>query len=287
MGRVAHIGDSFGGDAIGRLAAPARIGIFHCAEITNNLVYLLRYFGLSTIILVVLLDIWSSCMVNRSRVKEKSDVQPQGAGGEDANSFYAVAEAGAIYVGTRLRLLRANAGLSIRALAERSGLNVNTLSLIENGRTSPSVSTLQQLAQALQQPVTRFFETDLGTQKVVHQRAGERPRAVFSHGTMEDLAAGMSRFGAEPIIVTLEPRSDSGRNPIVHTGREFVYCLEGRLSYTVDTETYSLELGDSLLFEAYLPHRWENLASEPARILLVLCPLDERDQPAERHFPLA
>ncbi|MFZ5910949.1 MAG: cupin domain-containing protein [Chloroflexota bacterium] len=226
-------------------------------------------------------------MANRSHVKEKSEVQPQVVGVEDTVPSYSVAGAGPIDVGARLRLMRANTGLSIRALAERSGLNVNTLSLIENGRTSPSVSTLQQLAQALQQPVTRFFETGLGTQKVVHQRAGERPRAMFSHGTMEDLAAGMPRFGAEPIIVTLEPHADSGRDPIVHTGREFVYCLEGRLSYTVDTETYLLEPGDSLFFEAYLPHRWKNVDSMPSRILLVLCPLDERDQPAERHFPLS
>ncbi len=225
-------------------------------------------------------------MANRLRAKEQDEIHTSVAGSEDASPFSPVAGAEAIDVGARLRFLRANAGLSIRALAERSGLNVNTLNLIENGRTSPSVSTLQQLAQALQQPVTRFFETDLGMQKVVHQRAGERPRARFSHGTMEDLAAGMPRFGAEPIIVTLEPHADSGRNPIVHTGREFVYCLEGRLSYTVDAETYSLEPGDSLLFEAYLPHRWKNLDSVPARILLVLCPLDERDQPAERHFPL-
>ena len=191
---------------------------------------------------------------------------------------------GSIDVGARLRMLRAGAGLSIRALAEMSGLNVNTLSLIENGKTSPSVSTLQQLAGALGVPVTEFFVTEQGDKTVVHQRTGQRPRALFAHGVMEDLGAGMSRFGAEPLIVTLEAKADSGVNPIVHTGREFVYCLEGRIAYTVDTETYLLEPGDSLLFEAYLPHRWKNADAEPSRVLLVLCPLDERDQPTQRHF---
>jgi transcriptional regulator with XRE-family HTH domain len=191
---------------------------------------------------------------------------------------------GSIDVGARLRMLRAGAGLSIRALAERSGLNVNTLSLIENGKTSPSVSTLQQLAGALGVPVTEFFVTERGEKTVVHQKNGSRPRALFEHGVMEDLGAGMLRFGAEPLIVTLEAKADSGVNPIVHTGREFVYCLEGRVAYTVDTETYFLEPGDSLLFEAYLPHRWKNANAEPSRVLLVLCPLDERDQPTQRHF---
>lgn len=189
-----------------------------------------------------------------------------------------------IDVGARLRMLRAGAGLSIRALAEMSRLNVNTLSLIENGKTSPSVSTLQQLAGALGVPVTEFFVTEQGDKTVVYQKDGKRPRALFEHGVMEDLGAGMSRFGAEPLIVTLEANADSGVNPIVHTGREFVYCLEGHIAYTVDTETYLLEPGDSLLFEAYLPHRWKNDDAQPSRLLLVLCPLDERDQPTQRHF---
>lgn len=189
-----------------------------------------------------------------------------------------------INVGRRLRVIRAQHGLSIKALAEASRLNVNTLSLIENGRTSPSVSTLQQLARSLQVPITTFFETDHGRKEVVYQKSGKRPHAAFAHGTMEDLAAGMPRFGAEPIIVTLAPRADSGRNPIVHTGREFVYCLEGQISYTVDSETHLLEPGDSLLFEAYLPHYWKNPRSTPSRVLLVLSPTDERENPSERHF---
>lgn len=191
---------------------------------------------------------------------------------------------GDIKVGERLRIIRTGLGLSIRVLSEMSGLNVNTLSLIENGHTSPSVGTLQQLAQSLQIPVTEFFETTPADRIIVHQKNRERPHTGFTHGTMEDLGAGMPRYGVEPLIVTLDPNADSGKTPIVHTGREFVYCLEGRVAYTVDTETYILEPGDSLLFEAYLPHRWKNEDPTPSRALLVLCPQDERDQPTERHF---
>jgi uncharacterized cupin superfamily protein/DNA-binding Xre family transcriptional regulator len=191
---------------------------------------------------------------------------------------------GEINVGDRLRKIRMQMGLSIRALAEKSGLNVNTLSLIENGHTSPSVSTLQQLAQSLQIQISTFFETDHGEKKAVFQKNGTRPRAAFAHGVMEDLGAGMPRFGAEPLIVTLQPNASSGKNPIVHTGREFVYCIKGQISYTVDAETYVLESGDSLLFEAYLPHHWHNSGTVPTRALLVLCPMDDRDHPTERHF---
>jgi transcriptional regulator with XRE-family HTH domain len=189
-----------------------------------------------------------------------------------------------VNVGQRLRELRLGRNLSIRALAERSGLNVNTFSLIENGKTSPSVSTLQQIAQALQVPISAFFETAHDHSKVVYQKAGQRPHAIFAHGEVWDLGAGMSRLGAEPLVIALNPRADSGKHPIVHTGREFVYCLEGRVAYGVGDETYQLDPGDSLMFEAYLPHHWQNLNETASRLLLVLCPMDERDQPTERHL---
>ena len=189
-----------------------------------------------------------------------------------------------VNVGQRLRELRLERDLSIRALAERSGLNVNTFSLIENNKASPSVSTLQQIAQALQVPISAFFEIKHGHSKVAYQKSGQRPHAPFAHGEMWDLGAGMPRQGAEPLIITLNARADSGKNPIVHTGREFVYCLEGNVAYMVGEETYQLDPGDSLMFEAYLPHRWQNLNETPSRLLLVLCPMDDRDQPTERHL---
>jgi transcriptional regulator with XRE-family HTH domain len=189
-----------------------------------------------------------------------------------------------IDVGRRIREVRMGSGYSIRALAHLSKLNVNTLSLIENGHTSPSVSTLQLIAQTLQVPISTFFESEQDHRKVVYQHDGKRPHATFTHGVIEDLGAGMTRFGAEPLIVTLKPRAESGKIPIVHTGREFVYCLQGRITYHVDEEIYQLSPGDSLMFEAYLPHRWHNQDNTESKLLLVLCPMDERDQPKERHF---
>jgi transcriptional regulator with XRE-family HTH domain len=187
-------------------------------------------------------------------------------------------------VGSRLRALRTEHGLSLRRLAETSGLNVNTLSLIENGRTSPSVSTLQLLARALSVPIAAFFETDDAAQNVVFQKAGQRPRAAFAHGTAEDLSSGMVMQAGQPLLVTLRPGTDSGPALIVHTGHEFVFCLEGQLTYTIEDRPYVLEEGDSLIFEAHLPHRWGNAGQTVARSLLILCPNDENDHSTEQHF---
>jgi transcriptional regulator with XRE-family HTH domain len=189
-----------------------------------------------------------------------------------------------INVGSRLREIRAERGLSIRALAEQSGLNVNTLSLIENGKTSPSVSTLLQAAAALNVPITAFFESPTPPQAIVHQKAGDRQAAAFTHGAIADLGAGFARPDLVPFLVTLEPGADSGITPIVHTGLEFVFCLEGRIGYQVNGQNFTLDVGDSLIFEAHLPHRWLNIGDVPSRSLLILCPADEHDRPDERHF---
>ncbi|MGB9641131.1 MAG: cupin domain-containing protein [Anaerolineales bacterium] len=187
-------------------------------------------------------------------------------------------------VGSRLREVRQAQGFSLRALAEKSGLNVNTLCLIENNKTSPSVSTLQQLALALQVPITAFFERVEEPKMVVYQKSGYRPQAQFHHGILEDLGNGITLAGGQPLLVTLESGADSGANPIVHTGQEFVYCLEGCLEYRIGEETYILEAGDSLIFEAHIPHQWGNKGEGITRSLLIICPSDEADQATERHF---
>ncbi|NTV62084.1 MAG: cupin domain-containing protein [Oscillochloris sp.] len=179
---------------------------------------------------------------------------------------------GRVDVGGRLRSLREGRQLSIRALAEASGLAVNTLSLIENGKTSPSVSTLQQIAVALRLPITAFFEPEEPRSRLIFLKASQQEVASFPHGTLSDLGAGMAQRGIEPLLITLDPGSGSGPQMIVHPGQEFVFCLEGRIRYTVDDQIYLLEPGDSLIFESTLPHSWQNTETRPARALLVLCP---------------
>jgi len=156
--------------------------------------------------------------------------------------------------------------------------------LIENGKTSPSVSTLQQVASALEVPITAFFETDVPKNSIAHLVARNRPRAAFAHGVLEDLGAGLTNRMVEPFVVTLEPNANSGPHPIVHTGFEFVFCLQGRVGYTIEDHTYLLEAGDSLLFESHLPHCWYNADAQQAQAILVLYPTDSRDRPTELHF---
>jgi transcriptional regulator with XRE-family HTH domain len=173
-------------------------------------------------------------------------------------------------VGSRLRDIRQERGLSLRALSEVCGLSVNAISLIERGVSSPSVSSLQRLAVALDVPITTFFTDQAAATPLVFVPSGGRATIALPRGRMERLGSGLSDQHIEPLLVTLEAGATSGLCPVVHPGEEFVFCLAGRVAYEVEEEVYTLQQGDSLLFEAHLPHHWRNAGDEPASVLIIL-----------------
>ena len=139
-----------------------------------------------------------------------------------------------VNVGESLRRLRAESGMSMRALAKSSGLSANALSMIERGRTSPSVSTLYKLAEALGVPVTAFFGTPEERQQVIFLRALDRARVPIVGGTWEGLGGEKFSGRVEPFVLSLEAGGGSGPAPMVHTGHEFVFCLSGSIEYQVE-----------------------------------------------------
>jgi len=191
-----------------------------------------------------------------------------------------------VIVGRTIRALRISKGYSLRVLANRSNLNINTLSLIENGKSSPSVGTLQQLALALDVPIISLFKTESVAKKVVLTRAGERPDINFGTTKMQNLSQNLAGNAIQAFVVSLEPAMGSGDKAIVHTGHELVYCLTGAIRYRIENEEYILNAGDSLLFEAHIPHSWENHGSEQTQILLVLSPADTKEEPGAYHFSI-
>ena len=187
-------------------------------------------------------------------------------------------------VGRCLRKLRAERGLSIRALAELSGLNVNTISLIENGKTSPSISTLQQIANALNFPINDFFQSQPRPLSIVFQKAGNRQEFDHFPRNTDGFRIWVHSHWIGTFLVNIQPHANSGKRLIVHTGAELVYCLDGCLCYEVDGEPFTMEAGDSLLFEAHLPHRWSNPGEIASQVLVLTFPADERERTDEKHF---
>lgn len=193
-------------------------------------------------------------------------------------------EARSIDVGGRLRHLRQERGKSMRALARESGLSANALSMIERGRTSPSVSTLYKLADALEVPITAFFREEQPRSEVVFIKSQERTRVPFTRGLWEGLGGEGFSGRVEPFMLTLESGASSGPFGIVHTGHEFVMCLRGQIEYQVEGQHYLLEPGDVLLFMAKLRHRWRNPSSNVATAIFVLAGFEHDEQPSHFHL---
>jgi transcriptional regulator with XRE-family HTH domain len=186
-------------------------------------------------------------------------------------------------VGARLRTLRRELNLSQKELAERSGLSLNAVSLIERDEISPNVATLQRLASALNVKMSYFFETDRQT-TVIHVKAGQRPSITSQGVTIEGIGARLEKQQMEPFMMTLAPHSNIGSGRVIHTGHELVCCLKGTVQYEVDETTYLLEPGDMLMFEAALPHSSQNPGDEEAQFVLVLQTPDRPQDSVRWHF---
>jgi transcriptional regulator with XRE-family HTH domain len=193
-------------------------------------------------------------------------------------------DAVSIDVGGQLRELRQSIGVSMRELARMSGLSANALSMIERGKTSPSVSTLYKLANAIGVPITAFFRSEQTQKDIVICKEGERARVPFMRGLWEGLGGESFVGRVEPFMLTLESGTSSGPFGIDHSGHEFVLCLRGQLEYQIENEHYYLEAGDSLLFAAQLRHRWRNPGKTVTNALIVLSGFKEDERPSEFHI---
>jgi transcriptional regulator with XRE-family HTH domain len=173
-----------------------------------------------------------------------------------------------ISVGRIIRQLREKKNLTQQALAEQSGLSRNTLSLIERGQSSPTVSTLKRLADALNVDINAFFDT-LGRTNIIFTKSSLRPSLQLSECILADLGVGLIEQYVTPLLVRLDPGARSG-NPVSHDGQDFVFCLRGNVLFEVDKHSFMLGQGDSLLFDAHLDHGFKNSGKEEAELLIVL-----------------
>jgi transcriptional regulator with XRE-family HTH domain len=178
----------------------------------------------------------------------------------------------------QLREERRRSGLTLVEVARRSGLSTAMISKIENAQTSPSLTTLARLAVALEVPVTSFFRGLEEEHDASYVPAGtglEIVRQGTRHGHRYELLA-VSKNAlrvVQPYLVTLTQQSEAF--PIFqHEGIEFLYQLEGSLSYRYGRQTYELRPGDSLMLYGRIAHGPERLAELPIRFLSITIDVD-------------
>lgn len=178
---------------------------------------------------------------------------------EDQASFDGVT----LQLGTKLRERRRELGLTLRDVADQTGLSVGFISQLERGMTAPSLSSLYGLAQALRSPVTSFFTPP---EKAPGLTRGDG-RPVFSLGgpSYEQLTTAFPGSMLRGMVVHYAPHSSGEQS--AHPGEELMVVLNGALEIEVDGQVQQLGTADSLHFSSRRPHRISNPSAQTTTVL--------------------
>ena len=175
-------------------------------------------------------------------------------------------------LGESIRSLRETRSLSLKQLADATGLTQSFLSQVERDLTSPSVASLRKIAEALGTSVATFFAGGTPNGRLVRKEA----RAVLLHPRRrwrDSMLSPSSTGKLQVILSEIEPGGGSGDEAYSHdSDEECVVILKGRLDFWVGDEHYALEEGDSLTFESRLPHKNRNPGPGQAEVLWVMTP---------------
>jgi transcriptional regulator with XRE-family HTH domain len=173
-------------------------------------------------------------------------------------------------LGVRVRELRQAAGLSLQALAERSGVTRSFLSSVELGRSHPSIPVLRRIAAGLHVPVFMLLQEKENNGIVVRRderRVLARPKSSISY----ELLSPDVRHQMEVIIMRLEPRAPA--SPFArHDGEECAYVLKGHVRITIAGEDFDLHEGDTIYFNCGLPHATANVGDDVAELISAITP---------------
>ncbi len=172
-------------------------------------------------------------------------------------------------IGSRVREIRRDQGLSQKMLAEATELSTPLISRIENGLAMPSIPTLQSIADRLSVDIGYFFKGERQEEFVISPE-GSRRTMVSARGydSIELLVEGMANAFMEPAIVTAKGKSHEDEVEMaVHDGQEFVYVLEGRIEITLGNNKYVLKKGDAAYWYGSIPHKGISLSKKPAKTL--------------------
>ena len=175
------------------------------------------------------------------------------------------------HIGRKLKELRQQQQLSLRALAARVDFSASFLSQVELGQVSPSIGSLDRIAQAL-----GVYLSDLLSQSNTPNGPWLRHRkqaslhSDWSRATVESLLPAQARGKTGIVLVRIEPGGQSGKwSSLSPSDEELAFCLRGKAKVTITDKQYHLHEGDSIFYKANEISRWENPGRGRLEILFV------------------
>lgn len=177
-------------------------------------------------------------------------------------------------VTARLASLRTLHGISLEELARRSGLTKSYLSKLERGVSQPSIATLLKLAKAFGTSSEKLLGQASGSDEVVLVRKEDRvpfSRVEGRAGYVYEAIAAQRVDKAMTPFVMRPPLKGRGKAELVtHAGEELVFVISGEMEIVFEDRSVTLRAGDSIYFDASVPHRSRSLGTAPAEALVVV-----------------
>jgi transcriptional regulator with XRE-family HTH domain len=175
-------------------------------------------------------------------------------------------------IGLRLRKLRRARGLSQRKLAAAAGVSNASISLIENGRTDPSMGLLRRVLDCMGVSFAEFFASDAISREKIFYDSDEL--SEISSGPISYRQVGSDLGGSQLQILheRYRPGADTGQSMLSHDAEEGGIVLQGRLEVTVGQQVRVLSAGDAYRFNSRQPHRFRNIGNEDCVIVSACTP---------------
>jgi transcriptional regulator with XRE-family HTH domain len=174
-------------------------------------------------------------------------------------------------IGSVIKRLRREKGMSLQELAKASGVSVGMISQVERDISNPSVRVLTALRRALDAPLSAMFGDSPGQANDPDfvRRADRRPRLHLGEVSKELLTAG-GQHNLQIMILHIEPHGSSGDTPLRYPAEKGGMVLAGEILLKVGDDEALLREGDSFVFDSSIPHGFRNPQSAPAKVLWII-----------------
>jgi transcriptional regulator with XRE-family HTH domain len=174
-------------------------------------------------------------------------------------------------LGANIKKHRTRKGLTINDLAKATGLTSSYISQVERAAITPSLKSLVKISEALELPLISFFSAT--RQKKPVTRKGKRKHILLPNSNIQyELLSPSFDFSVEFLLGFIEPHQASGEEFVSHHGEECIFILTGKLQVEIGKETYLLEEGDSIQFDADVEHRLTNPSNEKVVMVIAESP---------------
>lgn len=175
-------------------------------------------------------------------------------------------------LGSLLRRVREERGLSQRQLAKRAGISNATISMIESNAVNPSVGALKRVLDAIPIGLAEFFAMDQGQTRRVFYRAEDLTEIGRGRVSYRQVGTDLRGRALQMLAERYAPGADSGKILLQHQGEECGIVIRGQLEVTVGGERAVLGPGDAYYFDSREPHRFRNIGTEPCELVTACTP---------------